>query len=172
MFLVSVKPRLMLVFISVTLGMLVEAFKGKEILKSEYIFIYLNLLKTKNKPHADVQCPISRYSHYIIIGKEMRVPHSSGSLYTLMCEVTECQILGAGVWKGYDFQAFKFKFFKNKVLAKQNISEDTIWSPICQHTLFKVTAAPSNVLCWIRKKKVLKVSLKKKCHTVESGAKH
>lgn len=37
MFLVSVKPRLMLVFISVTLGMLVEAFKRVEKgLKSDY----------------------------------------------------------------------------------------------------------------------------------------
>lgn len=46
MFLVSVKPRLMLVFISVTLEMLVEAFKGKKSLKRDYIFtIYFKLLK-------------------------------------------------------------------------------------------------------------------------------
>lgn len=51
MFLVSVKPRLMLVFISVTLGMLVEAFKRVEKgLKSDYIFtVYLKLFQ---KTHA------------------------------------------------------------------------------------------------------------------------
>lgn len=52
MFLVRVKPRLMLVFISVTLGMLVEAFKGRggNSLKSDYIFtIYLKLFQ---KTHA------------------------------------------------------------------------------------------------------------------------
>lgn len=48
-----------------------------------------------------------------------------------------CKTLMGRVWRGHNLEAFKFKFLKNKVLAKQNTSEDTSWSPVGHPSSFQ-----------------------------------